>query len=343
MAEANVALQQRTLEIADVRFRNGAVTELDVSEARSNLENTKALIPRLENGLRQSKITLGILLGMPPSELTDLLPETGLIPVAPPEVLVGIPANLLRRRPDVRSAEQIAAVLSAQIGVAQADLYPTVRLFGSTGFRTGDSFGADGLTKDLGDLFDSDSYFGFIGLDFSWPIFNYGRIKNNVRIHDAKFQQAIVNYENTVLRAAAEVESGLSGFLRAREEAMHLRESVGATQRSVELSTTQYREGTADFIRVLRAQTFLVAQQDRLAATEAKIALNLISTYKSLGGGWEIRRGNEFIPDALSEEMRERTDWGDIMSPDYSSGKDVLFDRPDSEATANTVDDGRGK
>ncbi|MEE8153941.1 MAG: TolC family protein [Phycisphaerales bacterium] len=280
---------------------------------------------------------------MPPSELTDLLPETGLIPVAPPEVLVGIPANLLRRRPDVRSAEQIAAVLSAQIGVAEADLYPTVHLFGSTGFRTGDSFGADGMTKDLGDLFDSDSYFGFIGLNFSWPIFNYGRIKNNVRIQDAKFQQAIVNYENTVLRAAAEVESGLSGFLRAREEATHLRESVGATQRSVELSTTQYREGTADFIRVLTAQTFLVAQQDRLAATEAKIALNLISTYKSLGGGWEIRRGNEFIPDALREEMRERTDWGDIMSPDYSSGKDVLFDRPDSGATANTVDDGRGK
>ncbi|UCD73784.1 MAG: TolC family protein [Phycisphaerales bacterium] len=340
LARANVELQQRTLEIADVRFRNGAVTELDVSEARSNLANTRALIPTFENGLRQSRITLSILLGMPPSELTDLIPETAYIPVAPPEVLVGIPADLLRRRPDVRSAEQIAAALSAQIGVAEADLYPTVRLFGSTGFRTGDSFGTDGTVKDIDNLLDSDSYFGFIGLNFSWPIFNYGRIKNNVRMADARFQQAVVHYENTVLRAAAEVESGLSGYLRAREQATHLQESVDATQRSVALATTQYREGTADFIRVLTAQTFLVAQQDRLAATEARIALNLVSTYKSLGGGWQIRRGHEFIPDALMQEMSERTDWGDIMSPDYSSGQDVLFDRPDPDETASTVDDG---
>lgn len=337
LARENVKLQERTLEIADVRYRNGAVTELDISQAKSNLANTQALIPSLEDGLRQSRITLSILLGMPPSDLTEILPETGRIPEAPADVVVGIPSDLLRRRPDVRSREQIAVALSAQIGIAEADFYPSISLFGSTGFRTGDSIGTDGSKKDLDDLFESDSYFGFIGLNFGWPVLNYGRIKQNVRIQDARFQQAVVNYENTVLRAAAEVESSLSGYLRARTQAQHLNDSVTATERSVELSMTQYREGAIDFIRVLTAQSFLVAQQDRLAATEAQIALNLVSTYKSLGGGWEIRRGHEFVPEATRKEMAKRTDWGDIMSSEYSSGKDVFFDRPDPEAPGDSV------
>ncbi|UCD50298.1 MAG: efflux transporter outer membrane subunit [Phycisphaerales bacterium] len=332
LARENVALQARTLEIAEVRFRNGAVTELDVSQARSNHANTQALIPLLEDGLRQSRITLSILLGIPPSDLTGMLPETGQIPNIPAEVVVGIPADLLRRRPDVRSAEQMAAALSAQIGIAEADFYPAINLFGSTGFRTGDSFGTDGSKKDLDDLFESDSYFGFLGLNVSWPIFNYGRIKNNVRVQDARFQQAVVNYENTVLRAAAEVEGSLSGYRHATTQAHHLKDSVAATQRSVDLAMTQYREGTMDFIRVLTAQSFLVAQQDRLAATEARIALNLVSTYKSLGGGWEIRRGQEFIPHATRREMAERTDWGDIMGRGYSLGKDALSSRPNHDA-----------
>jgi hypothetical protein len=155
---------------------------------------------------------------------------------------------------------------------------------------------------------------------------------NNVRVQDARFQQAVVNYENTVLGAAAEVESSLSGYRNARKQAGHLTESVTATERSVELSMTQYRTGTMDFIRVLTAQSFLVAQQDQLAATEAQVALNLVSTYKSLGGGWEIRRGREFIDSATMEEMSERTNWGKIMSPDYSEGNDMLFDRPDPDA-----------
>lgn len=340
LARSNVELQKRTLEIADVRFRNGAVTELDVSEARANLANTQALIPLLEGGIRQSRITLSILLGLPPSELSQMLTVTGVIPVAPAEVAIGIPADLLRRRPDVRAAEQVAATLSAQIGVAESDLYPSISLFGSTGWRTGDSFGAGGEKKDIGDLLNSDSYFGFIGLSFSWPIFNYGRIKNNIRVQDARYQQAVVNYENTVLRAAAEVESGLSGYLRSRQRAGYLNESVSAIERSVELSMTQYREGTVTFNRVLAAQSFLVAQQDQLAAAESQIALNLVSTYKSLGGGWEIRVGREFIPDTLRGEMSERTDWGDIMSPDYSSGKDLIFERPNPDATENSSDAG---
>jgi len=323
IAHENVKLQERTLEIADVRFRNGAVTELDASEAKSNLANTKALIPLLENGLRQSKITLSILLGMPPSELNDVLAQTGVIPSAPTEVAVGIPADLLRRRPDVRSAEQLAAALSAKVGVAKSEQYPSISVLGSTGFRTGDSIGTDGTQKDIDDLLDSDSYFGFIGLGVNLPILNYGRIKNNVRIQDARYQQAAVNYQNTVLRAAAEVESGLSSYLKSMQRAEHLSESVTATERSVELSMTQYREGEVTFNRVLAAQSFLVAQQDQLAAAESQIALNLVSTYKSLGGGWEISKNQPFVPDVIRKEMRERTDWGDIMTAGPTSDDEI--------------------
>jgi NodT family efflux transporter outer membrane factor (OMF) lipoprotein len=343
LARENVALQERTVEITEVRFRNGATTELDVSQATANLANTRALIPQLEDGLRQSRLTMCGLLGMPPTELSDLLPETAQIPDAPAEIALGIPADLLRRRPDVRAAEQIAAAMSAQIGVAEADLYPSLRLFGSTGFRTGDSFGTDGTVKDIDNIFDSDSYFGFIGLDFSWPIFNFGRVKNNVRVQDARFQQAAVNYEDTVLRAAREVESGLSGYLKGRTRVGHYADSVTAAERSAELSLTQYRDGTSTFMRVLSAQTFLVAQQDVLARTRAEVALNLVSTYKSLGGGWEIRRGREFIPAEMQQEMSERTDWGDIMSPEYSSGQDLIFDRPNPDARGESNTDAEGK
>ncbi len=331
LARANVELQKRTLEIAQVRFNNGAVTELDVTEARSNLENTQALVPQFVDGVRQSRITLSILLGMPPSNLDDRLGDPGVIPIAPAEVIVGIPANLLRRRPDVRSAERMAAAMCAQIGVAEADFYPSVRVLGSTGFRTGDSIGADGFQKDIGNLFDSDSFYGFIGLSVSWPILNYGRIANNVRVHDAQFQQAIVNYQDTVLRAAAEVESGLSSYLQSRNRAAHLAQSVAATERSVELSLQQYRDGTATFLRTLAAQSSLVVKQDQLATTESRIALHLISTYKSLGGGWEIRRGREFIPAPMQQEMVKRTNWGKIMAPDYDEGSDMLFARPKSD------------
>ncbi len=336
LARANVELQERTLQIAEVRFRNGAVTELDVTEARSNLESTEALAPQFADGIRQTRITLSILLGMPPSNLDDLVDGPGVIPKAPAEVIVGIPAELLRRRPDVRSAERIAAAMCAQIGVAEADFYPAVRVLGSTGFRTGDSIGSDGMKKDIGNLFDSDSFYGFIGLDVSWPILNYGRIANNVRVKDAHFQQAIVNYQDTVLRAAAEVESSLSSYLQNRNRAEHLAQSVTASKRSVELSMTQYRDGTVDFLRALTAQSSLVQKQDQLATTESRIALDLISTYKSLGGGWEIRRGREFIPEATQQEMAERTNWGKIMAPNYDEGSDMLFARPKSDVESET-------
>ncbi len=330
IAHANVSLQQETLRLTEARFNAGAVSELDVSTARSTLANTQAQIPDLENSLLETKLALCILLGRPPSELEEeLLPQDSAaprVPEAPARIAAGIPADLLRRRPDVRAAERIAAAQSARIGVATAELYPAISLVGSTAFVSTNFEGVS--TPDLGNIFDADSFTGFIGLQLDWPILNYGRIIGNVRVQDALFEQAVAAYQDSVLRAAADVESGLSVFLRAREQAEYLAEGVDAAQRSVELSLIQYRAGAVDFIRVNDAQTTLVQQEDSLVVARAAIALGAVRAYRALGGGWEIREGAEFIDAETAQRMRERTNWGDVLAPDWDRGNDLGFARP---------------
>src|SRR5260221_3057019 len=310
---ANVASQQDTLELTKVRLNAGAVSELDVSTAQATLSNTQSLIPQLEDSLRQAKMALCLLLGRAPSDLTAELGDQGRIPSAPPGIAVGIPADLLRRRPDVRRAERVAAALSAQIGVARADLYPSVTVSGLTGFRT-TTFQSPGQSPGAENLFDADSFQGFIGLGINWPFLNYGRIQNNVRVADARFQEAAVVYQNAVLQAAAEVETGLSSFLRSGERAAFLAESVTAAQRTAELSLIQYRQGATDFLRVNQAQVDLVERQNSLVIARASVAQGAIATYRALGGGWETRVGEEFVPPETIRDMRARPDWGDILS-----------------------------
>jgi len=316
IARENVKVQERSLRIARVRFEAGEVTELDVMQAITLLKNTEASIPRLEAGLRQAKNALCILLGTTPSDLQDVLGGGIGIPTAPPEVAVGVPAELLRRRPDIRLAELQVAAQSPLIGVAKADLYPHFTLFGSIGLRSSDgkssrSGGPEGSS--LSDLFEGDSIEFFGGPSVSWDIFNYGRIKNRVRVQDARLQELVVNYQNTVLRAAKEVEDSLVGFLRSQEEEALLSESVKAAKRSVEIAMIQYREGIEDYQRVLDTQRAQAEQEDFLADTSGSVALNLIAIYKALGGGWEIREGKGFVPEKTKEEMEKRTNWGDLL------------------------------
>lgn len=328
-ARANADLQARTLELTEVRFKAGAVSELDVATARGTLATTRALIPDLENSLRQARLALCVLLGRTPSELVDELDSLdgspSHLPDAPATIAAGIPADLLRRRPDVRAAERIAAAQSARIGQATADLYPSIAIAGSTAFVSSTFDGE--RSPSLGDIFDSDSFAGFIGLQVNWPVLNYGRIESNIRVQDARYEQAVAFYQETVLRAAAEVESGLSDFLRSRERADQLIEAVAASQRSVDLSLIQYRAGAVDFIRVNDAQTALVEQQDNLVISRAAIALGAVRTYRALGGGWELRSG-EFIDAETATRMRERTDWGDVLAPGWEEGQDLGFERP---------------
>jgi NodT family efflux transporter outer membrane factor (OMF) lipoprotein len=313
VASENVRLQKESLDIAAARFQFGAESQLDVSQAKALLRQTQATIPPLEASLRQAKNALAILLGIIPTEVQDLLGPPKPIPTAPIEVAVGIPAELLRRRPDIRLAEFQAAAQSAQIGVAKADLYPSFSLVGSIGLQSSDKGGVLSNNANFSDLFTSGGITYFIGPTFQLPIFNYGRLKNNVRVQDARFQQLVVNYQNTVLRAFQDVEDATVGFLRTQEQTGFLSDSVEEYKRSVELSLIQYSEGLTTYQRVIDSQRNLARQEDAFASATGSVGTNLIALYKALGGGWELRLGKDFITEQTKEEMRQRTDWGNLL------------------------------
>ena len=338
LAKLNVALQRQSLELTESRYRNGKVSQLDVTEARATLTNTQASVPGLESSLRDAKLSLGVLLGRTPGELEQVLAGGSGIPTAPAQVAIGVPADLLRRRPDVRSAERAAAFQSEQVGIATADLFPSIAVGGSFGYRASDA--ENGSLSN--NLFESGSRVWSIGPRLSWPVLNYGRIRNNIRVQDAAFQEAAVNYQNTVLQAAAEVESSLYGFLKSREQLAFLTESAQSARQSLELSTIQYRDGETDFLRVDIAATNVARQQDSQATAEGRVASSLIVAYKALGGGWELRLGQEFVPEATAEQMRSRTNWGNILAPpDYASATDLGFQRPaDTDDTYLVTADG---
>lgn len=293
-AQQNLRVQQKILELAAARFRGGMTSELDVHQAQSDLSSTEALISQLRVLRREANNRLCILLGSPPESLEQRL-GTGPIPTAPPSVAVGIPVDLLRRRPDVRRAERLAAAQSAKIGVAQADLYPHVFINGSLGYGS----------QDLDNLFTGNSFNGSIGPGFQWNILNYGRILNNVRSQDASFQELVVAYQQTLLKANEEAENGLVGFLEAQQQVLALTRSVVEAQKSVEQAMAQYEGGLTDFNRVAVLQERLVQRQDQLAQAQGDIALALVRVYRALGGGWQIRLGTAR---ADAPELPQRTE-----------------------------------
>lgn len=321
LVKSNITFQSESLRIATIRFDNGATTELDVQQATSSLADTQALEPSLIRSLRQATNGLSVLLGMPPSDLSGLLNPghanpsyvngSGHIPVASETVTTGVPSDLLRRRPDVRLAEQFAASQSALIGVAKADLFPSFSLTGSIGYQASNTGNSEG-----NDIFNSESLFFSGGPSFRWNIFNYGQIKNNVRIQDARFQQSLVNYKSTVLKAYQEVEDAMVAYAQSQQETSFRSTSASAALRAVEIAKIQYREGSVDFQRVIDSERFLVSQQDQWTQARGDIALNLIAMYKALGGGWEIRNGQDIIPDSMRQEMEQRTNWSDLLSED---------------------------
>ncbi|MBW2475939.1 MAG: efflux transporter outer membrane subunit [Deltaproteobacteria bacterium] len=314
LAEESAAIQKRSLEIAENRFDGGLVTELDVQQARSLLANTLAAIPRYHAEYRRVQNALSVLLGIPPTEFSERLSQSSAgIPSPPAEVAVGVPADLLRRRPDVRRAELQAAAQSALIGVAKADLLPHFTLIGSIGLQASESPLTRAGGSHFSDLFDSDSVTYFAGPSLTWDLFNYGRIKNQVRVQDARLQQLVVNYQNTVLNAAREAEDAMAGYLDDQVQARHFSDAVQASRRSVDISSLQYGEGLTDYQRVLDAQRGLTRDQDSLALVQGSVAVNLVNMFQALGGGWQIRSGQEFVNPEIEKEMAERTDWGGLL------------------------------
>jgi NodT family efflux transporter outer membrane factor (OMF) lipoprotein len=288
LARQNVVVQEGSFRIAKAQFPE-VTSELDLRQAEANLERTRALIPTLQIGRRQAQNRLCVLLGMPTHDLSQWLHGPPQIPRADPHVVVGVPADLLRRRPDVRRAERRVAAQSARIGIAVSDLLPRLTVAGSISIEA----------EDFSDLFTSASTGGFVGPSFNWKILNYGRIKNNIRFQDARLQRLAVNYQETVLRANQEAEDAIVAFLQSQQRVKHLAISTRAAVRSVELGRIQFREGSIDFGRVFILEQTLVEEQDRLARAQADIALSLIRLYKALGGGWQIRCEPPVIGESL--------------------------------------------
>jgi NodT family efflux transporter outer membrane factor (OMF) lipoprotein len=281
----NIRLQRETFTIADARFKAGTVSELDVDQAQARLSETESQLPQLEITLRQTNNRLCILLGMPPEELAPKL-ATAPIPVAPPDVAVGIPCDLLTRRPDVRRAERRTAAQSEQIGIAVADLYPQISINGTFGWQA----------EEFKDLFAGDAFTGQFGPSFKWNILNYGRLLNNIRAQDALFQQLVANYQTTVLKAGEEVENGLVTFLKSQQRTKDLRTSVDAGVKAVKIAIAQYKAGQVDFNRVAFLEQDLVQEQNLYAEAQGEIASGLVQVYRALGGGWQIRCDGCTVP-----------------------------------------------
>jgi NodT family efflux transporter outer membrane factor (OMF) lipoprotein len=300
VAKLNLELQVESQRIALAKLNAGATSELDSDQADSLLNNTKATLSSLEASLQQSKNAMAGLLGQAPQSCNYLLLEPNQIPSVPQEIALGMPQDLVRRRPDIRAAERQLASQSAQIGYALTDLYPHLSIGGSVGtsaLHTRDIFNKGSDTWSL---------FGL----FEWNLFNYGRLKSNVRLQDALFQQLLVDYHDTVLQAQVDVENAIVVYLKSHEELASYRLAAEASQRAVDVSAFQYQNGLVGFNTVINTLESNVRQQDLLASTEGSVAANLVQVYKSLGGGWEIREDQdpvELLPAAIKDEMEERT------------------------------------
>jgi NodT family efflux transporter outer membrane factor (OMF) lipoprotein len=303
----NVQYQKEALRVAKAKFDAGERSELDADQAESLLYNTRATVSGLEVSLQQLKNSLATLLGKPPQEFNYLLGEDNDIPAAAPELALGMPQDLIRRRPDIRLAERQLAAQSAQIGVAETELYPA--------FSIGGAIGTSAMSG--GDLFTNASEtFNLFGA-FQWNIFNYGRLKSNVRLQDALFQQLLVDYQDTVLQAQGEVENAIVAYLKSHEQLASYRQAATASQKAVDVSRAQYEVGLVDFTTVVQNLASNLQQQDQLSSTQGTVGTNLVEVYKSLGGGWAIRANSnpvDFLPAAMKEQMRERTEaWEGVL------------------------------
>jgi NodT family efflux transporter outer membrane factor (OMF) lipoprotein len=278
IARKNLRIQKRALGLTESRVQAGLGTELEVQQAKYNLADTRSRIPTLQAGLEAAKNRLAVLLGKQPGAVHQMLEQRKPIPTVPTRLAVGVPAETLRRRPDIRRAERSLAAQTARIGEAKSDLYPKFRLLGSIGLKT---------IQNEPDFFDSEYSFWSIGPSVSWNIFDAGAIRKNIEIQTARQEQELINYEKTLLLALEEAENAMTSFAREQERKKELMAASKAAQKAEKLAKDNYKAGLVDFIEVLNAQKAVLTFQDNLAQSKGAVASNLISLYKALGGGWQ--------------------------------------------------------
>lgn len=272
----NIEAQQQTLDLTQVRTDAGLATELDVARAAAQLAATQAAIPSLESELARGIHRLGVLLGEEPGALRAELEKKAPLPSVPSSIPIGLPSDLLLRRPDVRRADAEIAAATARLGVARAELFPKFTLTGLAG-RQSTSIG--GITLGVGNFFS-------FGPGVRLPIFTGGRIRSNIAVQDARLEQAVMQYESSVLRSLEEVENALVAYSREQQRRAKLQQAVNESRRAVELADELYLRGLGDFLSVLEAQRSRYALEDELAQSETNVVVNLVALYKALGGGW---------------------------------------------------------
>jgi NodT family efflux transporter outer membrane factor (OMF) lipoprotein len=277
IARQNLRAQQETLEITQQRFTAGLVGELDVAQARAVLAGTRAQVPTLETLEKQSIHRLSILLGQAPGALQGELEKAAPIPPPPPEVPAGLPADLLRRRPDVRRSERQLASATARIGVARAELFPKFFLTGTAGFQS----------LHTGNLIAPQSEFWSAGPSVRWRLLEYPRLRAQVRAQTAQQEEALAQFEQTVLASLEDVENALVAYGKEKERYLALSEEADANRRALELARQIYRSGLGEFLNVLDAERSLFQAEDSLAQSQGTVSVNLVALYKALGGGWE--------------------------------------------------------
>lgn len=302
IARENVALQKRSFEITEQLFKSGQETELDLQQAKAQYLGTLATIPEQEANLVRFRNALSALLGRMPGDVPELASVSGPLPSVEKAVITGIPARLLLRRRDVRTAAWQVAAQSAQIGIARADYFPAITLLGSLGWSTNTLDGSPEIRSFAA------------GPALTWNIFDYGRIRNNVRVQDARLQQSIELFQNTALLAAREIDDAAISVVKTGEQQEPLSGAARAAERSLELANTLYQEGYADFQRVLDAQRVLFTQTERELLNVSAHISAVTTLYKAVGGGWVDMPIEQMLPDTVREQMQSRTKWGDLMT-----------------------------
>jgi outer membrane protein, multidrug efflux system len=276
VAEASLKAQTESHQLTLWRWQAGLSDDLAVQQARYNLENTRSQIPALDTGLEEAMNRIAVLLGQPPGKVHGELEKPDPIPATPGKVAVGVPADMLRRRPDVRRAERELAAQTARVGVATADLYPKFKLSGSIGLEA----------LSMNRLFSSGSgtFSGAAGI--TWPVFKAGGIRQNIEVHSSLQEQALIQYEAAVLGALEDAENALAAYAAEQRRRDDLGEAARAAQRAVELARHKYQAGLTDFTNVLDAERSLLSFQDQWTQSNGTVASNLVRLYKALGGGW---------------------------------------------------------
>jgi NodT family efflux transporter outer membrane factor (OMF) lipoprotein len=309
-AKRNIEIQTRVTKMTEVQFNAGNVSELDMQQSKAQLYATKSLMPNFELMKIKSRNALAVLLGILPQEVDEILNKKSkkgdsFIPNIDLKDDFHIDADLIRRRPDLRVAELKARSQNAKTGMAEAELYPHFSLFGSIGYSTND---IDGSWMSAGDAIGISA-----GPAFSWNIFQYGRIKNQIRVQDALFQESLTNYNKKVLQAVEEVSNSLNGYKLTKKQLKLNAKAINATKRAYELSVTQYENGLVTYQRLLSTVESLTRNEDAYAQIKGNISIELISLYKALGGGWQLHEGPYLHQQDIDELKSRGVDWGEYL------------------------------